>query len=111
MLPSGRITALAPALAAVAATVRTTVAIANGSPAALRAWMMRRMSAAESISDPRQIGFERRQAFEIMGGREQIDVGQRCLHAARLRAIVAPADQRIEPDDAAAAPAQGPHLF
>ena len=36
MVPSGRITALAPALAAVAATVRTTVASANGSPVALR---------------------------------------------------------------------------
>ena len=34
IVPSGRITAFAPAFAAVAATVRTTVASANGSPAA-----------------------------------------------------------------------------
>jgi hypothetical protein len=46
MVPSGKITAFAPALAAVAATVRTTVASAKGSPAALRAEMMRRMSEA-----------------------------------------------------------------
>ena len=34
IVPSGRITAFAPAFAAVAATVRTTVASANGSPVA-----------------------------------------------------------------------------
>jgi hypothetical protein len=48
MVPSGRITALAPAFAAVAATVRTTVANAKGSPAALRVEMMSRMSEPRS---------------------------------------------------------------
>jgi len=49
-VPSGRITALAPALAAVAATVRTTVASANGSPLAFMAEMRSRISAARLMS-------------------------------------------------------------
>src|SRR5262245_40440459 len=103
-------TALAPALAAVAATVRTTVASANGSPLALRVEMTSRMSVASSMaSDPGQIGLERRETFEIVRRREQVDVGQGSLHAARLRAVIAPADQGIEPDDAAAGAAHGPH--
>src|SRR5262245_61634067 len=112
MVPSGRITALAPALAAVAATVRTTVASANGSPLALRVEITSRMSIASSMaSDPRQIRLERRETFEVVGGREQVDMGEGGLHAARLRAVIAPAEQRIETDDTAAAPAQAPHLF
>src|SRR5215813_9297177 len=111
-VPSGRITALAPALAAVAATVRTTVASANGSPLAFMVEMRSRMSVASSMaSDPRQMRFERREAFEIVGGSEQVDIGQRGLHPARPWAVIPPADQRIEPDDAPAAPAQAPHLL
>src|SRR6202451_3801462 len=106
MVPSGRITALAPALAAVAATVRTTVATANGCPADLRLAIMSRMSLARSILDFRQIGLKGREAFEIVRRRKQVDVRQRRLHAARLRRIIAPADQRIEPDNLAAAAAQ-----
>src|SRR5262249_37521249 len=152
-VPSGRMTALAPALAAVAATVRTTVASANGSPFAFMAETSSRMSPPESItgpsvvpakagthnhrprdfssdrgygsppargrerssrvqspSDPREVRFERRKAVEVVGGREQVDVRQRGLHAARGRPVVAPADERIEPDDAAATCAQAPHL-
>src|SRR5215471_21854480 len=112
IVPSGRMTAFAPALAAVAATVRTTVASANGSPAALRADMMPRMSDARSIkSYPGEIGLECRKAFEIVRGGKQIDIGQRCLHAARLRAVIAPANQRIEPDNPSAAPTQPPHFL
>jgi hypothetical protein len=44
MVPSGRITALAPAFAAVAATVRTTVARANGSPWAFLVEIVSRIS-------------------------------------------------------------------
>jgi hypothetical protein len=44
MVPSGRITALAPAFAAVAATVRTTVASANGSPWAFLVEIVSRIS-------------------------------------------------------------------
>src|SRR5262245_348302 len=112
IVPSGRITAFAPAFAAVAATVRTTVASANGSPAALRADMMPRMSEARSMTSyPREIRFEGRQAFEIVRGREQIDIRQCRLHAARLRAVVAPANQGIEPDDAPAAATQTAHFL
>src|SRR5262245_2893408 len=111
IVPSGRITAFAPAFAAVAATVRTTVASATGSPAALRAEMMPRMSDARSTSYPREIRFERRQAFKIVRGREQVDIGQRRLHAARLRAVVAPADQGIEPGDAPTAATQAAHFL
>ncbi len=50
-------------------------------------------------SNPRQIRLERSEAFEIVRRREQIDVRQCRLHAAGLRRIIAPADQRIEPDD------------
>src|SRR5208282_40572 len=42
--------------------------------------------------------------------REQVDIGQRRLHAARRRLVVAPADQRIQPDDATAAPREAPHF-
>src|SRR5262245_21397676 len=153
IVPSGRITAFAPALAAVAATVRTTVASANGSPLAFMAETRSRISPARSVtdlsvvpaqagthehrhrkfscadgygsppprgrqqphsaqwaSDSREIRLERREALEIVGGREQVDVRQRGAHAARRRLIIAPADERIEPDDAAAAAAQAPHL-
>src|ERR1700676_3837549 len=107
--PSGRITAFAPALAAVAATVRTTVASANGSPVAVRTEMMPRMSDALRIgSYPRKIRLERREAFEIVGWSKKVDIGQCRAHAARLRAVVAPADQRIQPDDPAAAAPQAP---
>src|SRR5215470_408246 len=87
IVPSGKITAFAPALAAVAATVRTTVASANGSPAALRVEIMRRISEARSMrSDLCKIGLERREAFEIVGRRKEIDIGQCRLHPTRLRA-------------------------
>src|SRR6202045_2191760 len=111
MVPSGRITALAPALAAVAATVRTTVASTNDSPDVLRDAMLSRISSARFMSDLRQIGLKRRETFEIVRRREQVDIGQRRLHAARLRRVIAPADQRIEPDDFSAAPPQSAHLF
>src|SRR5580704_5714092 len=111
MVPSERITALAPALAAVAATVRTTVASTNDSPDVLRDAMVSRMSSARFISDLRQIVFERGETFQIVRRREQIDIGQRRLHAARLRRVIAPADQRIEPDDFLAAPPQPAHLL
>src|SRR5580693_8565466 len=111
MVPSERITALAPALAAVAATVRTTVASTNDSPDVLRDAIVSRMSSARFILDLRQIRLERREAFEIVRRREQIDIGQRRLHAARLGRVIAPADQRIEPDDFAATPPQPAHLL
>src|SRR6202161_4098269 len=111
MVPSGRITALAPALAAVAATVRTTVASTNDSPDVLRDAMVSRMSSARFMSNLRQIRLERGETFEIVRRREQIDIGQRRLHAARLRRVIAPADQRIEPDDFPATPAQPAHLL
>src|SRR3984957_5993490 len=111
MVPSERITALAPALAAVADTVRTTVASTKDSPAVLRDEILSRMSSARFMSDLRQIRLERRETFQIMRRREQIDIGQRRLHAARLRGVIAPADQRIEPDDFSAAPPQPAHLF
>src|SRR5580692_2729876 len=111
MVPSERITALAPALAAVAATVRTTVASTNDSPDVLRDAILSRMSSARFISDLRQIGLECGETFEIVRRREQIDIGQRRLHAARLRRVIAPADQRIEPDDFFATPPQPAHLF
>src|SRR5262249_57155753 len=112
IVPSGKITALAPALAAVAATVRTTVASTNGSPAALRDEMMTRISVAFFIkSQPCKIGFQCRQAFEIVRGRKEVDVRQRCLHSARLRRVVPPANQRIEPDDFPAAPTETLHFF
>src|SRR5271170_7265646 len=73
---------------------------------------MSRMSCAGSkASDPREIRFERRETFEIVCRCEEVDVRQRRLHAPRLRRIVAPANQRIEPDDFAAAPAEPPHFF
>src|SRR5580704_5779530 len=111
MVPSERITALAPALAAVAATVRTTVASTKDSPDVLRDAIVSRMSSARFISNLRQIGLERGETFEIVRGSEQIDIGQRRLHAARLRRVIAPADQGIEPDDFSAAPPQPAHLF
>src|SRR5580700_1437100 len=111
MVPSGRITALAPALAAVAATVRTTVASTNDSPDVLRDAIVSRMSSARFMSDLRQIGLERGETFEIVRRREQIEIGQRGLHAACLRGVIAPTDQRIEPDDFPATPAQPAHLF
>src|SRR5262245_20740242 len=112
IVPSGRIKAFAPAFAAVAATVRTTVASANGSPAALRAEIMPRMSEARSITSyPCEIRLEGRQAFDIVRRREQVDIWQRRLHAARLRAVTAPADQRIKPDDAPAAATQAAHFL
>src|ERR1700684_1138552 len=111
MVPSGRITALAPALAAVAATVRTTVASTNDSPDVLRDAMVSRMSSARFMSNLRQIRLERGETFQIVRRREQIDIGQRRLHAARLRGVIAPADQRIEPDDFSTAPPQPAHLL
>ena len=80
--PSGRMIAFAPALAAVTETVRTTVASAKGSPFA---FMCR--NAVEDVgravhgSDPREIGLERRKAFEIVRRREEVDRGKRRLHA------------------------------
>jgi hypothetical protein len=62
-------------------------------------------------SYPREIRLESRQAFEIVRGGEQVDVWQRRLHAARLRAVVAPADQGIEPDDAPATATQAAHFL
>ena len=62
-------------------------------------------------SYPREIRLEGRKAFEIVGWGKKVDIGQRRLHAARLRAVVAPADQRIEPDDPAAASTQAPHFL
>src|ERR1700734_2254578 len=111
MVPSERITALAPALAPVAATVRTTVASTNDSPDVLRDEILSRMSSARFMSHLRQIGLERGETFQIVRRREQIDIGQRRLHAARLRGVIAPADQRVEPDDFFAAPPQPAHLL
>src|SRR5262245_18779932 len=112
--PSARISALAPALAAVRATVRTTVATANGSPAAFIAFSSSNRSSGCFMDRPslkaRQIRFEGGQGFEIMGRREQIDVGQRRLHALRDRRIALPPEHRVEPDDAPAAPLELPHF-
>src|SRR5258707_574014 len=60
--------------------------------------------------DPRKIGLERGEAVEIVGRSEQVDIRERRLHAARDRRVVAPAEERVEPDDAAAAQAEAPHL-
>src|SRR5437870_13021623 len=62
-------------------------------------------------SYPRQIWFQRREALEVVGGSEEVDIGQGGPHTARLRAVVPPADQRIEPDDPAATAAKAPHLL
>src|SRR5262249_43251683 len=111
IVPSGKITALAPALAAVAATVRTTVANTNGFPAALRDEMMPRMSVAFFIeSHSCKIGFQCRQALEIVRGCKEVDVWQRRLHSSRLWRVVPPANQRIEPSNLSAASSQAPHL-
>src|SRR5262249_28263423 len=73
--------------------------------------MMPKISVAFFIkSQPCKIGFKCRQAFEIVRGRKEVDVRQRRLHSARLRRIVPPADQRIEPGNLSAAPSQAPHL-
>ena len=48
--------------------------------------------------------------MQVVRRREQVDIGQRGLHAARRRRVVAPADQRVQPDDAAAAPREPPHF-
>ena len=73
---------MALALAAVAATVRTTVASANSLPVDFRVAMMSRMSSARDMVIAK-IRLERRQALRFVGGGEQVDVRQRRLHAAR----------------------------
>src|SRR5271170_5012814 len=103
--PSGPIKALAPAFAAVTETVRTTVASANAWP---RAWR-RAACSSTPISDSRQIRLERREALETMRGGKQIKVGQRRLHAARAWLESIAAGQRVEPNDAFAAPPQFAH--
>src|SRR5262249_60530566 len=73
--------------------------------------MMPKISVAFFIkSQPCKIGFKCRQAFEIVRGRKEVDVRQRRLHSARLRRIVPPAEQRIEPDNLSAAPSQAPRI-
>ena len=61
------------------------------------------------MSNPRQIGFERRKTVEVVRRREEIDERQGGLHAARARRIVVPPHQRIEPDDAFASTPQSAH--
>src|SRR5262249_16545416 len=111
MVPSGRITALAPAFAAVAATVRTTVASANGSPAALRLGVGPGVTSARRLKsypwgDGRgappagAYGWRRRAGERGWGG----GVG------GGARGVVGPAEQGVEPDDAPAAPPQAAHL-
>src|SRR5262249_47984743 len=75
--PSRRIRALAPALAAVTATVRTTVASANGSPAAFIAFTASRTSIGCCLEGgghrrrhARRIGVEGGQRLEIVRRRE-----------------------------------------
>src|SRR5262245_23175901 len=110
MVPSARITALAPAFAAVAATVRTTVAIAKDSPLALTELTRSRISGARVMSDLRQIRLQRFETREIMRGTEEIDIGQGRAHSSRDRRVIAPADHRIEPGDLPAAAAQCRHF-
>src|SRR6516162_10644311 len=62
-------------------------------------------------SYPREKRFQGSKTLEVMGRREEVDIRQCGLHAARLRTIVPPADQGIEPDDPAAAPAEPPHFI
>src|SRR4051812_46642969 len=108
MVPSGRMIALAPALAAVTDTVRTTVARTNVSSAALSratssitsTWALIRM-----FLELRQIRLELEQAAQRIGGRIEIDMRQGGLDAGGLGRIAPPRHHRIEPDDAAAAPA------
>jgi hypothetical protein len=56
-VPSGKFTALAPAFAAVADTVRTTVASAKGSPVSFRAEMSSRMSDPSGRGEAGRIGY------------------------------------------------------
>src|ERR1700686_828907 len=57
-----------------------------------------------------QIGFKLGQAFERVGGRVEIDMGQRGLDAGGDRRIAVPRHHRIKPDDAAAAFCERRHL-
>ena len=115
MVPSLRIRALAPALAAVSATVRTTVATAKGSPDAFSALSRPARRPACSWSrgplEARQIGLERRQRPQVVRRGEQIDERQGRLHAPRARLVAVPADHRVEPHDAlgSAAPVGASH--
>src|SRR6185312_401127 len=104
MRPSAAITALAPGLAATAATVRTTVANTKGSPLALSSSASFVTSSAADIvlsSGPRQMRRQCRQALQVVRGREQVDMGQGGGHSTGDRLIALPTQQGIEPDDAA----------
>src|SRR4029453_1976682 len=104
MRPSAARIALAPGLAATEATVRTTVANTKGSPFAVSSAASLATSSLADIllsSSPRQMWRQRRQALQVMRGREQVDMGQSGAHAARHRLIALPSEQGIEPDDAA----------
>src|SRR6185437_6051400 len=113
-VPSARSTALAPLRAAVAPSLRTTVATAKGcSSPFMRA--MQSMTSSMSLLICRSLEvperrLERREAVEIVGRGEEIDIRQRRGHAARRRRIALPAQQRIEPDDAPRPALQLPHL-
>src|SRR6185437_2463570 len=113
-VPSARSTALAPLRAAVAPSLRTTVATAKGCSSP---FMRAMQSMTSSISllicrslEVRKCGLERREAVEIMCRGEEIDIGQCRGHAARRRRIALPAQQRIEPDDAPRPALQLAHL-
>src|SRR5262245_56688860 len=110
MVPSGRMIAFAPALAAVTDTVRTTVASTKACSAAFISATRSITSTCAPISQPRQIGFERAQALQRVGRRVEIDMRQRGLDAGGLRRVALPSRHRVEPDNAAAAPRQRRHL-
>src|SRR5262245_18003281 len=109
-VPSARITALAPALAAVASSVRTTVATAKGWRSPRMRVMQSAMSSVSSMrillpSQPGQRVLERGEAGEIVRRSEEIDMRQGRGHAGGDRGVVAPAQHRVEPDNTARAPA------
>src|SRR5579864_985822 len=110
MVPSGRMMAFAPALAAVTDTVRTTVASTKACSVAFICATRFITSTCAPISKPRKVRFERGQARQRVRRRIEIDVWQRRLDTARFGRITLPTHHRIEPDDAAATAAEGRHL-
>src|SRR6202167_37952 len=110
IVPSGRIMAFAPALAAVTDTVRTTVASTKACSAAFICATRSITSTCAPISKPRKVRFERRQALQRVGWRIEVDIWQRRLNTARFGRVTLPSHHRVEPDNAAAAAAEGRHL-
>src|SRR6516165_10050919 len=110
IVPSGAMIALAPAFAAVTDTVRTTVARTKARSAAFICATRSITSTWAPMLQPPEIRFERRQTFERIGRRIEIDMWQRGADAGGDRRVALPCHHRVEPDDAAAAFCQRRHL-